>query len=243
MTIENAFDYPANAAKPDSDKTKYKNPQAVALMTDLGSDRAVFANVKITGYQDTLFPELGPQLLLQVRSLGPRRLHLRRGSGRVRRLRHRLARPRQRDEQRLRHRAEHEGRSAVRLSVRAQPPEERIAAHVAGVGHARPAVASVRGRDRATAPSRSSIAGWTTTSARRAGTACRRSTPRARARGTSQRTRASSSSARKGRAPFKPESPRAHSRRGQAIHAERRYSTAGCRGLRSPHGCRSLRWT
>jgi polygalacturonase len=59
ITIENAFDYPANAAKPDSDKTKYRNPQAVALMTDLGSDRAVFANVKITGYQDTLFPNSG----------------------------------------------------------------------------------------------------------------------------------------------------------------------------------------
>jgi pectinesterase len=59
MTIENGFDYPANAAKPDSDKTKFKNPQAVALMTDLGSDRAVFTNVKITGYQDTLFPNSG----------------------------------------------------------------------------------------------------------------------------------------------------------------------------------------
>lgn len=59
ITIENAFDYPANAAKSDADKTKFKNPQAVALMTDLGSDRAVFANVKITGYQDTLFPNSG----------------------------------------------------------------------------------------------------------------------------------------------------------------------------------------
>ncbi len=59
ITIENAFDYPANAAKPDSDKTKFKNPQGVALMTDLGSDRAVFSNVKITGYQDTLFPNSG----------------------------------------------------------------------------------------------------------------------------------------------------------------------------------------
>jgi pectinesterase len=59
MTIENAFDYPANAAKPDSDKTKFKNPQAVALMTDLGSDRAVFSNVKVSGYQDTLFPNSG----------------------------------------------------------------------------------------------------------------------------------------------------------------------------------------
>jgi polygalacturonase len=59
MTIENAFDYPANAAKPDSDKTKFRNPQAVALMLDLGSDRATIDNVKITGYQDTLFPNSG----------------------------------------------------------------------------------------------------------------------------------------------------------------------------------------
>jgi len=59
MTIENAFDYPANAAKPDGDSTKFKNAQAVALMLDLGSDRAVFENVKITGYQDTLFPNSG----------------------------------------------------------------------------------------------------------------------------------------------------------------------------------------
>jgi polygalacturonase len=59
MTIENAFDYPANVAKPDGDKTKVKNMQGVALMTDLGSDRAVFANVKISGFQDTLFPNSG----------------------------------------------------------------------------------------------------------------------------------------------------------------------------------------
>ena len=59
LTIENAFDYPANAAKPDSDRTKLKNMQGVALMLDLGSDRATFVNVKITGYQDTLFPNAG----------------------------------------------------------------------------------------------------------------------------------------------------------------------------------------
>jgi pectinesterase len=59
LTIENAFDYPANVAKPDSDKTKLKNMQAVALMLDLGSDRATFVNVKITGFQDTLFPNSG----------------------------------------------------------------------------------------------------------------------------------------------------------------------------------------
>ena len=59
ITIENAFDYPANLAKSDSDKTKLKNMQAVALMLDLGSDRATFVNVKLTGYQDTLFPNSG----------------------------------------------------------------------------------------------------------------------------------------------------------------------------------------
>jgi polygalacturonase len=59
LTIENAFDYPGNLAKSDSDKTKLKNMQAVALMTDLGSDRATFVNVKLTGYQDTLFPNSG----------------------------------------------------------------------------------------------------------------------------------------------------------------------------------------
>ena len=59
MTIENAFDYPANAAKADGDPTKFRNPQAVALMLDLGSDRASFVNVRLTGYQDTLFPNSG----------------------------------------------------------------------------------------------------------------------------------------------------------------------------------------
>ena len=59
LTIENAFDYAANAAKPDTDTTKFRNPQAVALMTDLGSDRAVFVNVKLLGHQDTLFTNSG----------------------------------------------------------------------------------------------------------------------------------------------------------------------------------------
>ena len=59
LTIENAFDYPANAAKADSDVTKLRNAQAVALMLDLGSDRASFVNVNVTGYQDTLFLNAG----------------------------------------------------------------------------------------------------------------------------------------------------------------------------------------
>ena len=59
LTIENSFDYMANVAKPDTDKTKLKNIQGVALMLDLGSDRATFNNVKILGHQDTLFPNAG----------------------------------------------------------------------------------------------------------------------------------------------------------------------------------------
>jgi pectinesterase len=59
LTIENSFDYAANAAKPDGDPTKFRDPQAVALMTDLGSDRAAFVNVRILGHQDTLFPNSG----------------------------------------------------------------------------------------------------------------------------------------------------------------------------------------
>ena len=59
MTIENAFDYPSNMVKPDSDATKVKNAQGVALMTDMDADRSTFVNVKITGFQDTLFPNAG----------------------------------------------------------------------------------------------------------------------------------------------------------------------------------------
>jgi polygalacturonase len=59
LTIENSFDYMASVAKPDTDKTKLKNIQGVALMLDLGSDRATFVNVKILGHQDTLFPNSG----------------------------------------------------------------------------------------------------------------------------------------------------------------------------------------
>ena len=124
MTIENAFDYPANAAKPDSDKTKFKNPQAVALMTDLGSDRAVFANVKITGYQDTLFPNSGRSYFYKCEVWG--HVDFIFGAGQavfddcdiVSRDRGSKTNNGYVDG------AEHEGRSAVRISFRAQPTEE-----------------------------------------------------------------------------------------------------------------------
>jgi len=59
MTIENGFEYLANAAKPDSDRTKVRDAQGVALMLDLGSDRASFEQVRVVGHQDTLFPNSG----------------------------------------------------------------------------------------------------------------------------------------------------------------------------------------
>jgi len=70
LTIENAFDYVANAAKPDSDRTKVNGAQAVALMTDLGSDRAAFVDVRISGHQDTLFPNAGRSYFYRCEVLG-----------------------------------------------------------------------------------------------------------------------------------------------------------------------------
>jgi pectinesterase len=70
LTVENSFDYPANAAKADDDPTKLGSPQAVALMTDVGSDRAVFRNCTVRGYQDTLFLESGRAYFEQCRILG-----------------------------------------------------------------------------------------------------------------------------------------------------------------------------
>jgi pectinesterase len=59
LTIENGFDYMANAAKAADDTTKLRDAQAVALMLDQGSDRAAFVDVRILGHQDTLFPNAG----------------------------------------------------------------------------------------------------------------------------------------------------------------------------------------
>jgi len=59
LTIENTFDYAGNAAKPDSDPTKVRNTQALALATTDGSDRAVFDDVKLLGGQDTFFANAG----------------------------------------------------------------------------------------------------------------------------------------------------------------------------------------
>lgn len=59
MTIENAFDYLGNDAKPADDKTRVKDTQAVALMTSGSADRCAFFNVRVAGYQDTLLVNAG----------------------------------------------------------------------------------------------------------------------------------------------------------------------------------------
>lgn len=59
LTIENAFDYVANMRKANDDPTKLQGAQAVALALDSASDRAVFDDVRITGHQDTLYPNAG----------------------------------------------------------------------------------------------------------------------------------------------------------------------------------------
>ncbi|UUZ81435.1 pectinesterase family protein [Paenibacillus sp. P26] len=61
LTIKNGFDYNANAAKDAKDPTKMANAQAVALRTDRGSDQALFRNLNILGFQDTLYAQAGTQ--------------------------------------------------------------------------------------------------------------------------------------------------------------------------------------
>jgi pectinesterase len=59
LTIENAFDYRANAARAATDPAKAKNTQAVALHLERGSDRASIVDCVISGWQDTLYANAG----------------------------------------------------------------------------------------------------------------------------------------------------------------------------------------
>jgi pectinesterase len=70
MTVENGFDFMANAAKADSDSTKLRGTQAVAVMLDSGSDRAVFRDCRLSGHQDTLFPNAGRSYFQRCEILG-----------------------------------------------------------------------------------------------------------------------------------------------------------------------------
>ncbi|SFL70556.1 pectinesterase family protein [Pelosinus propionicus] len=64
LTIDNGFDYLGNAAKDKDDPTKIKNTQAVALKLEGKSDKAIFRNVKVTGFQDTIFADAGRSYFL-----------------------------------------------------------------------------------------------------------------------------------------------------------------------------------
>ncbi len=59
LTIENAFDFDANARKPAGDSTKLQGTQGVALALVDGSDRAVLDDVRLLGHQDTFFANAG----------------------------------------------------------------------------------------------------------------------------------------------------------------------------------------
>lgn len=59
LTIENSFDFLAADALPKDHPDKINGTQAVALKTGLNSDRAAFRNVRLLGFQDTLFVQGG----------------------------------------------------------------------------------------------------------------------------------------------------------------------------------------
>jgi pectinesterase len=59
LTIENSFDFPANAAKASYDPTRFKNTQAVALRINQASDCVILKNVALVGYHDTLLVNAG----------------------------------------------------------------------------------------------------------------------------------------------------------------------------------------
>ena len=59
LTVENGFDYAANAALPEGHPDRVERMQAVALMTTGDSDKTIFESVTIRGFQDTLFANAG----------------------------------------------------------------------------------------------------------------------------------------------------------------------------------------
>ncbi|SLM62097.1 MULTISPECIES: pectinesterase PemA [Dickeya] len=70
LTIRNDFDFPANQAKSDTDTTKIKDTQAVALYVTKGSDRVYFKDISLTGYQDTLYVSGGRSFFSDCRISG-----------------------------------------------------------------------------------------------------------------------------------------------------------------------------
>ena len=55
LTVENDYNYLANDRLTDGDPAKIGNPQAVALLLDIHSDKVSIRDAAIIGFQDTLF--------------------------------------------------------------------------------------------------------------------------------------------------------------------------------------------
>lgn len=70
LTIENSFDFLANDQLAADDPKKIRDAQAVALYLDQGSDRVVVRQVKLLGYQDTLFVNAGRSWFDQTKIAG-----------------------------------------------------------------------------------------------------------------------------------------------------------------------------
>jgi pectinesterase len=59
LTVENGFDYLANDALDRNSATYIRGSQAVAVALTGSADRSVFRNVRLSGYQDTLWAGVG----------------------------------------------------------------------------------------------------------------------------------------------------------------------------------------
>jgi pectinesterase len=70
LTVENSFDFRANATRAANDPAKVKNTQAVALNLDQGSDRARIIDCVLSGWQGTLFANAGRAYLRECIILG-----------------------------------------------------------------------------------------------------------------------------------------------------------------------------
>jgi len=70
LTIENSFDFLANDALDPDATEKVRGTQAVALTLAENSDRAAFRNVRLSGYQDTLYANSGRSYFLDSEILG-----------------------------------------------------------------------------------------------------------------------------------------------------------------------------
>lgn len=64
LHIENSFNFPYFDALSKDNPKRMSGMQAVAVLIDNGNDKALFKNVKMSGYQDTLYTKSGRALFL-----------------------------------------------------------------------------------------------------------------------------------------------------------------------------------